>query len=275
MAESYLSDAELNALSGTSDAEQEVLFVTTGESPYYTSFYKMLYRLLNVARRAGDLRVYKDGDLTYGVRAGKFFNGDTAVSYVASAANALTNNATNYIYLTAAGALTINTTGFPAPSLTPHIPLATILTAAGAYAHSDITDVRGRAFLAVADGVSAATQQDLTPNLLLTGADDADGTGACTIQARDGGNNNLAQRFLVRTWIADAEYSEPDPQTGFTVTTGELMRLIEAQADHDVISDATGLILMDINIGAPKAVYVMAEIDGRIYSSGVINITGP
>ena len=59
MTELYPSDATLNALSGTTDAEQEVLFVTTGESPYYTSFYKMLHRLLNVARRAADLRVFK------------------------------------------------------------------------------------------------------------------------------------------------------------------------------------------------------------------------
>ena len=58
MNELYPSDAQLNALSGLNDAEQEVLFIATGESPYYTSFYKMLYRMLDVSRRAGDLRVY-------------------------------------------------------------------------------------------------------------------------------------------------------------------------------------------------------------------------
>jgi hypothetical protein len=162
MSEVYPTDAELNTLSGTTDSEQEVLFVTTGESPYYTSFYKMLSRLLAVARRAGDLRVYKDGDLTFGVRAGKFFNGDAVVNYAGAAAQALTNNATNYIYVTAAGALTVNTTGFPVPSVTPHIPLATIVTAAGDYDCRDVsdggavTDYRGRSIFQVCGAEAAA-----------------------------------------------------------------------------------------------------------------------
>ena len=149
MTEQYPSDADLTALSGTTDAEQEVLFVTTGESPYYTSFYRMLYRLLDVSRRAGDLRVYKDGDLTFGVRAGRFMNGDAAVDYAGSAEQSLTNNATNYIYLTADGTLTVNTTGFPVPSVTPHVPLATIATSAGEYGIDDITAYRGRAFVSI------------------------------------------------------------------------------------------------------------------------------
>ncbi len=155
MAELYPSDAELNALSGTTDSEQEVLYVTTGESPYYTSFYKMLQRLLKVARRAGDLRVFKDGDLTFGVRPGRYYNGDSWVNYSQVLAQTLTNNATNRSYLTAAGVLTVNTTGFPVPSVTPHIPLATIVTSAGAYDGRDaseggnITDYRGGSFLTV------------------------------------------------------------------------------------------------------------------------------
>ncbi len=149
MAELYPSDTELAALSGTTDDEQEVLFVPTGESPYYLSFYKMLHRLLNVARRSGDLRVYKDGDLTFGVRAGKYLNGDSAVNYAGASAQALTNNQTNYVYLTAAGALTVNITGFPVPSATPHIPLATIVTAGGTYAYTDVTDYRGRGIFSV------------------------------------------------------------------------------------------------------------------------------
>ena len=145
MTELYPSDDQLNALSGTNDAEQEVLFVSTGESPYYTSFYKMLSRLLDVARRAGDLRVCKDGDLTFGVRAGRFSYGGTDVNYTGDTGQALTNNQTNYVYLTTAGALTINTTGFPT---TPCVPLATILTAAGVFGLTDVTDCRQRAVVA-------------------------------------------------------------------------------------------------------------------------------
>ncbi len=149
MTETYPSDADLNALSGTTDGEQDVLFVPIGESPYYTSFYKMLYRLLDVARRAGDLRVYKDGDLTFGVKGGKYVNGDSTINYAGATEQSLTNNQTNYIYLTSAGTLTKNTTGFPVPSVTPHIPLATIVTASGSYDHADITDYRGRGLWSV------------------------------------------------------------------------------------------------------------------------------
>ncbi len=145
MSELNPTDTELEAFSGTADTEQEVLYVPIGESPYYKSFYKMLFRLLNVARRAGDLRVYKDADLTFGVRAGKFANGTTAVDYAGASSQALTNNATNYIYLQTDGTLLVNTTGFPNPATTAHVPLATILTSAGLYDMSDITDYRGRA----------------------------------------------------------------------------------------------------------------------------------
>jgi len=83
------------------------------------------------------------------VRAGEYFTGDAAVDYAGATAQALTNNATNYIHLTAGGTLTVNTTGFPVPSLTPHIPLATIVTSAGQYTHSDITDHRSGALFHV------------------------------------------------------------------------------------------------------------------------------
>jgi hypothetical protein len=152
MTELYPPDADLRALSGTTDAEQEVPFIATGESPYYTSFYRMLYRLLDVARRAGDLRIFKDGDLTFGVRAGALQDGDTVREFAGADEQALTNNQTNYIYLTAHATLTVNTGGFPDPSATPHIPLATITTSGGTYAHADIADHRGRAIYSVLRG---------------------------------------------------------------------------------------------------------------------------
>jgi hypothetical protein len=155
MSELYPADEELNALSGTTDGEQDVPFLTIGESPYYTSFYKMLYRLLDVARRAGDLRVHKDGALTFGVRAGKFLNGSSAVAFPGASGQALTDNATNSVYLAADGTLTVSTSGFPDPSTTPHLPLAAIETASGEYAHGDITDLRGRAIYHLAAGLSA------------------------------------------------------------------------------------------------------------------------
>ncbi|MFB3894137.1 MAG: hypothetical protein ACE15C_19205 [Phycisphaerae bacterium] len=163
MAEMYPSDGALNALSGTSDAQQEVLFIAAGESPYYTSFYKMQQRLLEVARRAGDLRVFKDGELTFGVRAGRFMDGAIARAFAGAAAQALADNAVNYIYLTAAGTLVVNSSAFPSPADTPHIPLATVATGtasaagvAGKYDFADIVDYRGRAIYTVPSALSPA-----------------------------------------------------------------------------------------------------------------------
>jgi hypothetical protein len=263
MTETYPTDAQLAELSGASDPEQEVLFIPIGQSPYYTSFYKMLWRLMDVCRRAGDLRVYRDGELTFGVRAGRFLTGDAEVVYAGSAGNALTNNDVNYVYLTADGTLTVNTSGFPAPSAQPHVPLAEITTAAGSYSPSagDLLDCRGGAMFTPV-GYHA-------PDLVceMSGTDGADGTGTMAIQIADRAGNDIADRFKVHTWIADADMSEPDAQTDFSVSTGEQLYETEADADYTVISDATGLVEMDIDAGGAKTVFVMACIDGRIFSA--------
>ncbi|HUT56700.1 MAG TPA: hypothetical protein VNA25_02370, partial [Phycisphaerae bacterium] len=116
-----------------------------------------------------------------------------------------------------------------------------------------------------AQTVSAGT--DL--RLALTGTDGTGGTGSMAIQVVGLGGEALAARARIRTWIAEASYSEPDPQTGFTVTTGELLRPIEANADLEVITDATGLALMAIDAGGAKTVHVMAELDGQIYTASL------
>ena len=141
MSETPLTDAEVEALWGTTDAANGF------EHPQPSADYR--YKgtrnnalLLLMAALADSLRVFQDGTLTFGVKPGRFANGDTMVTYVGASAQSLTNNATNYIYLIADGTLTVNTTGFPTPSVTPYIPLATIETAGGTYARSDIIDMR-------------------------------------------------------------------------------------------------------------------------------------
>ena len=154
MAELYRSDAELNALSATTQGGGTVI-PEKDKDPHYTDLAKFWSRAADALIPLTGCEVYKDGALTFAVRAGKYLNGDTAVNYAGAAAQALTDDATNYIYLTAAGTLTKNTTGFPTPSTTPHIPLATILTASGAYSidDGDIVDYRGRSIFTVC-GVS-------------------------------------------------------------------------------------------------------------------------
>ena len=131
MAEVYPSDNEL--LNLQSDSETGVEYIATGTAPYYLEFRKLLYRLLLAARRANDLRVFDEGGLDIGVKAGKFWLGTALVSYAGSSGNTLADNKANiYVYLDADGTLvTDEYDSFPSMTATPHIRLAVVSTSAG------------------------------------------------------------------------------------------------------------------------------------------------
>ena len=133
MAESPLSTADADALSGATDSDTDAVYPTIGESTYYTTMYRMLQRIITVALCGNHFRVCKDGDLTFEVRAGYCVeeDGTTLHTYAGATGQALTDDATNYIWLQVdSGVLTLtkNTSAFPDPSSTPHLPLATIAT---------------------------------------------------------------------------------------------------------------------------------------------------
>jgi len=133
MAEQYPSDATLLAI--TQEALTGVEYIVTGTAPYYLEFRKLLYRLLLATLRANDLRVYDDSGLNVGIKAGKYYNGNTLITYAGASSQACTDNATNYVMLEANGTLVINTTGFPDIKF-PHVRLATVVTAG-----ADITTI--------------------------------------------------------------------------------------------------------------------------------------
>ncbi|MDH4237933.1 MAG: hypothetical protein OEW48_00060 [Phycisphaerae bacterium] len=140
MSEVYPSDNEL--LNIQSDSETGVEYIPTGTSPYYLQFRKLLYRLLLAARRANDLRVYDDGGLDIGVKAGKFWLGTEQVSYNGSSGNTLADDKENiYVYLDSAGNLVSNEyNSFPDMVTTPHIRLSNVSTSDGDI--ESITDCR-------------------------------------------------------------------------------------------------------------------------------------
>ena len=63
-----------------------------------------------------------------------------ASAWTPSADQLLTGSQTNYIYMSTAGALVINTTGFPDPAVTKHVRLAEVVC--GASSITSITDKR-------------------------------------------------------------------------------------------------------------------------------------
>ncbi|MFA5291642.1 MAG: hypothetical protein WC496_01260 [Phycisphaerae bacterium] len=140
MAEIYPSDNEL--LNILSDDETGVEYITTGKSPYYLEFRKLLYRLILAAKRANDLRVFDEGGLDIGVKSGRFWLGTTLVEYSGSAGNTLSDDRDNiYIYLDSSGNLVVNEySQFPDMETTPHFRLAIVTTNGGEI--TSITDVR-------------------------------------------------------------------------------------------------------------------------------------
>jgi len=131
MAEVYPSDNSL--LNIQSDSETGVEYIPTGTSPYYLHFRKLLYRLLLATQRANDLRVYDDGGLDIGVKAGKLWRGTELVSYGGSSGNTLADDkASIYVYLDSAGNLVTNEyNSFPSMTTTAHIRLAVVTTSGG------------------------------------------------------------------------------------------------------------------------------------------------
>ena len=140
MAEVYPSDNEL--LNMQSDSETGIEYIATGTAPYYLHFRKLVYRLLLATRRANDLRVYDEGGLDIGVKAGKFWIGTQLVSYPGSSGNTLADDKANiHIYLDSAGSLVANEySSFPNMATTPHIRLAIVCTSGGDI--DSVTDCR-------------------------------------------------------------------------------------------------------------------------------------
>jgi hypothetical protein len=140
MSEVYPSDNEL--LNIQSDSQTGVEYIPTGTAPYYLQFRKMLYRLLLATQRANDLRVFDEGDLNIGVKAGKFWLGMELINYEGSSGNTLANDKQNiFIYLDSSGSLvTDEYSSFPDMATTPHIRLAIVSTSGGDI--DSITDCR-------------------------------------------------------------------------------------------------------------------------------------
>ena len=135
MAEVYPSDNSL--LNLVSESETGVEYIETGKAPYYLEFRKLLHRLLLATRRANDLRVFDEGELSVGVKGGKFWDGGTLRNYADSTGHTLADDkASIYVYLDAEGNLvTDEYTGWPGVT-TNHIRLAVVTTSGG-----DITSI--------------------------------------------------------------------------------------------------------------------------------------
>ena len=81
--------------------------------------------------------------------------------------------------------------------------------------------------------------------------------------------NNLIERFRVRFWTSAADFGAPSAASHTIANVATEMYEYLANADYDAISDANGVVTFDLGDVDVATWYVMAEVDGRIYSFGV------
>jgi hypothetical protein len=141
MGEWYPDDASLLTL--TQDPATGVEYIPTGQSPYYLSFRRLLYRLLRATERANDFRVYQDGALSLGVRPGRAHLAGQAIDFAGQTGIGIGAEVTVHVWLDDQGLVQ---TGNSWPSdRTSFLPLATVTSDAEAV--ETVTDRRGEAYL--------------------------------------------------------------------------------------------------------------------------------
>jgi hypothetical protein len=126
----------------------------------------------------------------------------------------------------------------------------------------------------VDEGSLAALVQDRMAKLSLSAVDNEDGTGTLSIQAQDAAGNSLADNVITRVWTGGADDFGHDAINSMSVATGTSKEEITANAEYLVITDATGLAEITLDLTGDGSVYAWAELGGRIYASGEIAITG-
>ena len=115
--------------------------------------------------------------------------------------------------------------------------------------------------------------QDLFVTLDTSAVNGEDGTNELTIQAQDAEGNNLAERVLFRVWTATTEFGAPHAMdTGISIDTGTEVCEHLANADYDIISDATGKAVITIT-DPDGTVYAMVESQGIVTATDIV-ITG-
>lgn len=260
--ELVLTSAQATALAGTDDGVGlEYIAENASYFDLDTNNNAVRGRILAAVNA---LRVVKDAanpSLSYGVFSGRFANGAATVTYAGSTGNALTNDATNYIYLTPAGVLTKNTTGFPA---TPHIPLATIAAGTSSaaaitsqYDFADITDYRSGALFSL---VARPSTLGLASQSLAFGdfTDNGDATGYIDITTQ------IPASAIVMGWEAVVS-------TGFTGDTTAVVQ-VGVAGDLDAFSaDVAQSVLAAATVGSASLAaesYLAAATTARVTVTG-------
>jgi hypothetical protein len=230
MPERYPSDATLLALA--QDLDTGVEYIPTGRSPYYLEFRRLVQRLLLATARANDLRVYADGDLSVGVRPGRYYLGDAAREFAGSEGIGVAPNATTWFWIDAEAQVQSSTAGLPADR-TAFVPLARVEVSASTI--TTITDLRGEAFLSVPTLATLGLTPDAALiNRVLSGVNES--VDATALNILTGGADCTADtehRHVQVAQDANAEvfFSLLNPNAGNAANVGLLLGLSKMADD--------------------------------------------
>jgi len=283
MPEQFPPDSYLESLSGVTDDRTEVYFPAKGEGlDWYVSFVKCVYRLVKNVSPVSALRVYKSGTLTFGIKSGSFFDGNTLRDYAGTVNQSLTDNASNYLFLSADATLQVNTTGFPDPAAVRHLRLAVITAHDGDFTDDDITDYRPAHLFELAGPVPnpaagsvgpaqlADAIADLVPKITVAVGSESANTIQVTAQVRDAQDNANPATFLLHAWLSAAAYG-PEvttaPNGGVTVGVGATLETVTANKRWRVLTNTTGAARFDLVDSGTPTFYLNVELDGKVYAS--------
>jgi len=128
---------------------------------------------------------------------------------------------------------------------------------------------------AAIDATATAMLAKNPATVVLTASDEADGTALINIRIADAAGTTIAQRAVVRFWVAAASFGAPNAgagQTAFAVTGGTELDEETNLADYRILTAATGLAEVTLT-GADATYHIMAECNGLAYTTSV-TITG-
>jgi len=147
-------DTQVLALLGSTDPKTQLDYIESDTGPDSTP--PLSVRETRREQRLNDNlaplmfgRVFDEGSLKIGVVGGDYILGGSVKTFAGVTAQAITDNATNYVYIDQLNALVVNTTGFPS-DLTTFVPLAEVVVASGAVT---ISDKRSRALFTISNAV--------------------------------------------------------------------------------------------------------------------------
>lgn len=121
-----------------------------------------------------------------------------------------------------------------------------------------------------AGGVTAPKLADVVADAIpdvtvaVANAGTPDGAAYVTMQLKDVQGNNLAARGVVHFWFAQsAAWAAPADLGTLSVTTGTLLTADLADADSRVLTDATGLAVLKLQLASsPGTVHAHAHVNG-------------